>query len=175
MGSYAPLSGNHSRLGRSGAMVSLPWRRLRCHSFTDPTCPAFDPSVGAFLCAAGGPRRSGRCASGHDAADVTDREATSDGGGAVVAPHENRRRVVWSRFDAFCFGLGPFDLPVSSRKRSYGASLPLARSCHRSSQPGCGRSSGVVQISRLSADTSGGEQKSRPVQLRRRLTLVEAG
>jgi hypothetical protein len=119
------------------------------------------------------PRRSGPLrirSRSHDAADVKSREVASDGGGTVVAPHDNRRQVVWSRFNAFCFGLGPFDQPVCVRKRRYGASRPLTPPCHRWSQQGCGGSPGVVQISRLSADTSGGEQKSRPVQPRKRLT-----
>ncbi len=62
----------------------------------------------------------------------------------------------WSKYDPICFGLRPFGRPVCFCQRRDGASRQTA-TCHRSSQPRCGRPPGVVQVSRLSAHTSGAE------------------
>lgn len=90
------------------------------------------------------------------------------------------------QFNAFCFGLSSFHQPERARQRCQGASsLARAPSCHpvtpvcrrssgpafhRSSRTGRSRPPGMVQVSRLSADTAGGEQESRRVHSRKRLT-----
>jgi len=59
---------------------------------------------------------------------------------AVVRPSHHRKNgglVDWSKCDAFCFGLRPFDRPLCFCQRRKGASLQTA-TCHRSSQPKCG-------------------------------------
>jgi hypothetical protein len=98
--------------------------------------------------------------------NLNDREAVTDCGGAARPSHDNAVDRL-EQCDAFCFGLRPFDRLVCVRRRRYGASPPLTpcrsshpRWLHRSSQPARGRPAGVVQVSRLSTHTSGGEQKS---------------
>jgi hypothetical protein len=50
------------------------------------------------------------------------------------AHHRRTGLVDWSKCDAFCFGLRPFDRPLCFCLRRKGASLQTA-TCHRSSQP----------------------------------------
>src|SRR5216684_4772849 len=70
----------------------------------------------------------------HGAANLTDREAATDWGGATCASHKNGGKVDWSKGDAFYFGLKPVNHPVCFCQRHNGASLKTA-TCHRSSQP----------------------------------------
>jgi hypothetical protein len=76
-------------------------------------------------------------------------------------PYKDGGLVDWSKCDAFCFGLWPFDRPVCFCQRRKGASLQTA-TCHRSSQPSCGPT--------LSAGPPGSDPSlRRSVQVWRRL------
>ena len=110
--------------------LALQIKGFRVLSFRNCSCPSEGSCLEyAYRAGAPGPQACAR-----DAADVTNREAAADGDGAVAAPHKNPRQVVWSSFDAFCFGPRPFDQPVCVRQRGHGASLALTP--HRSSQRG---------------------------------------
>ena len=65
-----------------------------------------------------------------------------------------------SKCNALYFSPRRFDRPLYFCQRCEGASLPHARSCHHSAQPRSVRPSDVLQVSRLSALTSGGDQNS---------------
>jgi hypothetical protein len=118
-----------------------------------------------------------RCATGpwRNAADVRDREGLPGWGRRAPRTTLGSRDLVWSRFDARRFRLGPIDRPVRTCRRCNGASASRTPTCPRSSEPGRGGPAGVVQISRLSANTSGAEQKPRSVELRRRLKSLKGG
>lgn len=89
------------------------------------------------------------------AGKLRNREAATDCGGAARASDKNGG-CRWSKCDAFCFGFRRFDRPVYFCRRCKGAQVQTA-TCHRSSQPRRDRPSWVVQVSRLSAHTCGGE------------------